>query len=267
MLVLEKNQTIDLKIVNVKKAYKDLEVLKGVSFNIADGESVALIGSNGSGKSTLLRTIPALHPHDSGEIEVLGEQISKCHGRALRALRSRIGFVFQKHNLVPRLSVLTNIIHGLQGAHSDPRYWFQSFAPSDARRKALDCLEQVGLADIAKRRVDRLSGGQSQRVAIARALMQSPEIILADEPVASLDPVAGTEVMALLHKLTHQKSITLLFTSHHLEHTKNYADRVIGLRDGQIVLSARTSDVSLNDLRRFYDRPSSTQRMPAASSF
>jgi phosphonate transport system ATP-binding protein len=228
-------------------------VLKDIGFTIQPGEAVALIGANGTGKSTLLRCCLRLIEPDAGTVSIMGQEVGGLPRRSMRRLRARIGFVFQKHNLVPRLSAVSNVLHGALGREGSPRYWFHGVAPKAARDEALDCLAQVGLADIAERRVDRLSGGQSQRVAIARALMQRPEIVIADEPAASLDPNAGEEVMGLFRALMREKGITLFFTSHNLSHAVGYADRVIGLRDGRVALDAAAAGLRIDTLRGLYD--------------
>lgn len=245
---------VHLSVVGLRKTFgAQLTVLNDISFTLRAGEAVALIGANGTGKSTLLRCCLRLIEPDAGDISLLGEDLGDLSRRSLRRLRARIGFVFQKHNLVPRLSALTNVLHGALGREGSPRYWFHGLAPQAARDEALDCLDQVGLANIADRRVDRLSGGQSQRVAIARALMQRPEIVVADEPAASLDPTAGEEVMGLFRALMREKGITLFFTSHNLDHAVGYADRVIGLRGGLVALDTPAAGVRLDTLRGLYD--------------
>lgn len=239
-------------VKNLRKSFGSAHILKGVSFTLDSNQSIALLGSNGSGKSTLLRSILRILESSSDELTVLGMNVQSLSRRELRELRARVGFVFQKHNLVPRLSALTNVIHGLQGRSRNPRNWFQNLASQQTRLAALECLARVDLVDFADRRVDQLSGGQSQRVAVARALMQKPELMLADEPVASLDPVAGREVMSLLRRLTQEQGIPLLFTTHHLEHALEFADKIIGLRDGSIELSGPASDFTLDQLNQFY---------------
>lgn len=229
------------------------EILKGLDFSVQAGEAVALLGHNGSGKSTLLKSLIGLIPASAGKIETLGTSIITAKRTDIRKLRSETGFVFQNHNLVRRLSVLTNIIHGALSKKNSPLFWFQCLAPQNLRIKALEKLAAVGLAQFAGRRADQLSGGQSQRVAIARALMQEPKLLLADEPVASLDPQAGEEVMELMHKLCKSQNITLLFTTHHLEHALKYADRIIALKDGEIVLSGDVKDLDFETLRKLYE--------------
>ena len=190
---------------------------------------------------------------NSGTIELLGQDISRLSERGLRAARAHVGFVFQKHNLVPRLSVLSNVLHGVQSRRSGPRTWFQGIAREEDRKEAMECLERVGLQHVAHKNASQLSGGQSQRVAIARSLMQRPKIILADEPVASLDPKVGEEVMELFVELVRERGITLLFTSHHLDHAKRFAERIVGLKKGVITLDGAANSFSEATLREIYD--------------
>ena len=195
------NQQKDVVVTGLAKQFGETPIFAGVDFSIAHGEAAAVVGANGTGKSTLLRCILGLIPPTTGDIQLLGEDVVTAKPAMLRRLRAQTGLVAQKHNLVPRLSVLSNVIHGLLGTQSGPRYWSQTFAPRDAREAAMDALEKVGLAHLATRRADRLSGGQSQRVAIARALIAQPRLLIADEPCASLDPAAGEEVMDLFFHL------------------------------------------------------------------
>jgi phosphonate transport system ATP-binding protein len=243
----------DVAVAGLSKRFGDRAVLRGVDLAVPKGQALALIGANGAGKSTLLRCALRLVEPDAGEVTVLGERVGGMKRRPLRTLRSRVGFVFQRHNLVPRLSVLSNVLHGAQSRLRGPRAWYQSFAPQVLREEAVSCLEQVGLAALAGQRAASLSGGQSQRVAIARALMQRPALMMADEPVASLDPSAGEEVMALFLSLIRRHGLTLIFTTHDLKHAVSYGDRVVGLRDGRIALDAPASGLDPAGLRGFYD--------------
>jgi phosphonate transport system ATP-binding protein len=226
-------------------------VFSGITLDIAPNTIVALIGANGAGKSTLLRCIPRLIEPDTGAIRVLGSDVMGPR-RVLAGLRRRIGFVFQKHNLVGRLSALTNVVHGAQARNLGSRAWLQSLAPRAIREEAMHCLGRVGLAAMAGQRADQLSGGQSQRVAIARALMQRPDIVLADEPAASLDPQAGDEVMQLFVSLMRQEAKTVVFTSHNLSHALSFADRVIAIGGGKIVLDSPSSQLKESELRDLY---------------
>lgn len=227
-------------------------VLDGIDLDVAQGTLVALIGANGTGKSTLLRCLLRLVEADAGEIGLFEQDVRRMRPRELRRARSRIGFVFQKHNLVGRLSALSNVLHGAQARGYAARAWYQAIAPAALRREAMACLERVGLADHAMKRADQLSGGQSQRVAVARALMQKPSLMLADEPAASLDPQAGDEVMALFLKLMRDEGITVVFSSHNLEHAVAYADRIVGLNNGRVAVDAPARRYGVGDLRQVY---------------
>jgi phosphonate transport system ATP-binding protein len=244
-----------LAVSGLAKAFGEgnRRVFEDITFTVPKGQSVALIGPNGAGKSTLLRCCLRLEEPDAGTIHLSGAGLTGARGRALRAARSRVGFVFQRHNLVPRLSVLSNVMHGGLARGHGIRAWSQALASPAERARALECLERVGLADLARRRADHLSGGQSQRVAVARALMQGPEMLFADEPCASLDPQAGEEVMGVFRTLNQQAGLTLVFVSHQLDHALTYADRVIGLRDRGIALDATTASQSIPALRDLYE--------------
>ena len=241
-------------IEGLRKSFGPNLILKDISLKVSGGSAVALVGSNGSGKSTLLRCMVRLIEPDSGTIHLLGKNVRSLRGAALRKLRSRVGFVFQKHNLVPRLSALTNVLHGAQGTHSSPRVWFQGIAPQALRERALVCLNEVGLADFASRPVDKLSGGQSQRVAIARALMQEPEIILADEPVASLDPVLAHGIMQYLEQINQEDGVTVLCSLHFLDLVHRYADRVLALNGGKLMFDGPPEAIDDAKFKEIYGK-------------
>jgi phosphonate transport system ATP-binding protein len=242
-----------LVVSGLAKSFDSRSILNGLNFTLAAGQSTALIGANGSGKSTLLKCLIRLTEPTDGRIEMLGRDVRALAPRDLRAFRAQVGIVWQRHNLVSRLSVLSNVIHGVQSRLSGPRAWFQALAPADVRAEAMQCLDRVGLADRAVARLDSLSGGQQQRVAIARMLMQRPAFILADEPDASLDPQTGEEVMALLLSLVREKGLSLLMVSHRLEHTLQFSDRILGLANGHIALDLPTARADAAGLRRFFD--------------
>ena len=241
-----------LKVTNLSKSYKNKKVLREINLNVSYGESVALIGSNGSGKSTLIKCLLGLTNIEKGEIFTNQILLNMKNNNLLKFYRRDIAFIWQTHNLVPRLSVLSNVIHGALNARPNPRLWYQAFAPSEIRYRALNCLDQVGLKHLAKNNVNTLSGGESQRVAIARALMQKPKLMIADEPVASLDPKVGIEVMNLLKDLTLKQGITLFFTTHDLKHAEHYANRVIGLKDGVIKINIKSKELKELDIDQFY---------------
>ncbi len=232
----------DIVVEGLEKQFGDgPPVLRGIDLSVRRGETVALIGANGAGKSTLMRCLLHLVKPDAGEVVLFGVRLSRVRQRELRRVRNRVGFVFQRHNLVPRLSALANVLHGALG-RSPFGALHRSLSPAALRDEAMACLERVGLAHLARQRADTLSCGQSQRVAIARALMQRPEMLLADEPVASLDPAAGEEVMDLFTSLARQEGLTLVFTTHNMRHALTYAQRIVGLRDGRIALDRPTTD-------------------------
>jgi phosphonate transport system ATP-binding protein len=245
---------VDIEIKGLCKTFSGKQaVLQNINLSILHGQAVALIGHNGSGKSTLLRCCLNLVEPTNGTIRLLGCDITSLKGESLRCMRSKVGFIFQRHNLVPRLSVLTNVLHGVQARKKGPKTWLHCLAAQKDREEAMAHLNRVGLAHLASRRVDRLSGGESQRVAIARALMQRPSIMMADEPVASLDPNAGEEVMQLFLDLIKDDGITLLFVSHNLEHALKYADRIVGLRKGCLKLDTPSKAKSATSLRCLYN--------------
>lgn len=247
------NDAARLSVTSLYKTYAGRgAVLDDVSFRATQGESVALIGGNGSGKSTLLRCSLRLIEPDKGDIRLLGERITALNGARLRRLRTQVGLVFQRHNLVPQLSVLTNVIHGAMGRTSGMKTWLQAIAPRYLRDEALTCLEKVGLAHLATSKANQLSGGESQRVAIARALMQRPQLMMADEPVASLDPKVGREVMELFVELISKENITLVYVSHDLDHAMHYSEKMLGLRGGKLVIEGKTSDFTKRDLNAIY---------------
>ena len=227
-------------------------IFENVSLSVPKGQVVSIIGPNGAGKSTLLRCCVRLVEPDAGEVFLGEHNITRLSNAQLMKERVNVGFVFQKHQLVRRMSVLTNVLHGALGHHRGPRLWCQTLAKREHREAAFHCLEQVGLQDLALRRADHLSGGQSQRVAIARALMQRSKLIFADEPTASLDPQAGIEIMELLRQLSHEKGIGVLLVSHDMEHTRHYSDHIIGLREKSVRLNAPSQFCSLSELKAFF---------------
>ncbi|GHJ35611.1 phosphate-import ATP-binding protein PhnC [Streptomyces sp. TS71-3] len=225
--------------------------LDGVGFEVRAGEVVALLGLSGSGKSTLLQHIDGLQAPTSGGGTVLGTRIDSASGTQLRALRRRIGFVFQQFHLVGRLSVLENVCTGALGRLRGPRVGLVTY-PRRVREQALDLLDGVGLGDLAFQRADTLSGGQQQRVAVARALMQEPSMLLADEPVASLDPESAGQIMRLLRQVGTARRLTVLCSLHQVDLALGWADRVIGLRAGRVVLDLPTEGISRDEVMRLY---------------
>ncbi|MFJ2350584.1 phosphonate ABC transporter ATP-binding protein [Glutamicibacter sp. NPDC087673] len=242
-----------IRTTALAKSFGDAPALKGVDLSIAKGELTVLLGLSGSGKSTLLRCLNGLHSITSGEATVLGTELHKAPSRKLRALRAKVGFIFQHFNLVGRLTCLENVLIGAAGRIRGPRYGLLSYSKSQ-RREALGYLERVGLGELAFQRADSLSGGQQQRVAIARALMQKPAVILADEPVASLDPQNSANVMDLLFQVCLENKITVVCTLHQVDLALQWADRIIGLRNGEKVLDARASELDKDRVLEIYQQ-------------
>ena len=237
-----------LEVKNLTKIYDDgTRALTDVTFTVEDDEFLVIIGLSGSGKSTLLRCINRLIEPTEGTILLDGVDITAADGRELRQVRRRIGMIFQHFNLVKRSNVLINALAGRLG-HLNPLKSLMYRFPEKERKKALDALEMVGILDQAHKRADELSGGQQQRVGIARALMQEPGMILADEPVASLDPVLAHSILGYLEKINKERGITVLCSLHYLDLVQRYATRVIGLRDGRIVYRG-----SKEEIRRMTD--------------
>lgn len=208
--------------------------IRDVALDVPEGQFLAVIGLSGAGKSTFLRCLNRLVDPTRGTILIHGENVTSARGRDLRRIRRRIGIIFQQFNLVRRLSVFQNVLTGRLGYQRGWRAFIPAFTPED-RLIALRALERVGLADRARTRADALSGGQQQRVAIARALAQNPEIMLADEPVASLDPETSKVVLTYLRQINREDGITTVVNLHQLDYARAYADRIVGFREGRIV--------------------------------
>ena len=237
-----------LEVKHLTKVYNDGTVaLKDVSFTVQDGEFLVIIGLSGAGKSTLLRCINRLIEPTEGQIIWDGVDVTAASPPQLREIRRRIGMIFQHFNLVNRSSVLTNILAGRLGYVSPWASLVNRF-PAEDHGRARQALKRLGIADQAHKRADELSGGQQQRVGVARALMQEPRMILADEPVASLDPVLAHSILGYLERLNQDDDITILCTLHYLDLIQRYATRVIGLRDGELVYRG-----SREDIRRMTD--------------
>lgn len=225
--------------------------LDDVTAGFRTGGITVLLGLSGSGKSTLLRHINGLHNPTSGTVRVLGEDIGSLGKKGMRALRRDIGVIFQSFNLVGPMSVLENVCTGQLGSLKGPRISLMMY-PKSVRREALEKLDRVGLADRAHQRADTLSGGQQQRVAIARALMQHPRVLLADEPVASLDPVSSRDVMHLLQQISVEDNLTVISSLHQVQLAIDFADRIVGLRNGRTVLDRSTVGLTAEAASEIY---------------
>ncbi|MGD2144498.1 MAG: phosphonate ABC transporter ATP-binding protein [Anaerolineae bacterium] len=232
-----------LEVKNLTKIYDDGTVaLRDVSFTVEEGEFLIIIGLSGSGKSTLLRCINRLIEPTEGKILWDGVDITAAESAELRRIRRQIGMIFQHFNLVRRSTVITNVIAGRLGYVNQWPTLLHRFPKKD-RQKALAALERLGITDQAYKRADELSGGQQQRVGIARALMQDPKMILADEPVASLDPVLAHSILDHLEMLNREEDITILCSLHYLDLVQKYSSRVVGLRAGEIVYRGSREEI------------------------
>ncbi|MGK2883072.1 MAG: phosphonate ABC transporter ATP-binding protein [Mycobacterium sp.] len=244
---------IVVSVRDVTKKFGNSTALEDVSLDVHRSELLVLLGLSGSGKSTLLRCLNGLHPVTSGTVEVGGVRVDQASKAQLRGLRRNVGFVFQHFNLVGRLSCLENVLIGGLGQLSFPRYGALTY-PKRMRTEAMGHLDRVGLADFAERRADTLSGGQQQRVAIARTLMQKPGLLLADEPVASLDPENAGVVMDLLFRVCIEEKLTVVCTLHQVDLALGWAHRLVGLRNGRKVLDRPAVGMSRDEVMAIYQR-------------
>ena len=248
----------DAAVLSVRNAFKSFgsrKALDGVSLDVRRGEMIALIGPSGSGKSTLLRSISGLQTIDGGKgvIEAFGNSV-QAHGRVsgkVRETRIRVGFIFQQFNLVGRLSLFSNVVLGSLGRIG---FWrgLLGLWPAETKAAAMAALARVGVADYAGQRANTLSGGQQQRGAIARALVQKAKIILADEPVASLDPVSARRVMDILRDLNKTDGLTVVVTLHQVDYALRYCDRVVALKAGQVVYDGPATGLERKQLIDIY---------------
>lgn len=240
--------------------FKDVEMqypngfkgLKNINVQIAQGEYVAVIGLSGAGKSTFIRCINRMHDITKGELIVNQTNVHQLRGKEIRQLRRNIGMIFQSFNLVTRSTALKNVLVSFVPEMPLWRKLLGIFT-QDEKRKALTALDQVGILDKAFVRVDQLSGGQQQRVALARTLAQTPGIILADEPVASLDPMTAKQVMGDFARINKEMNMTVIMNIHHVDLALAYATRVIGIRAGEIVYDGQASDVTEAVLSQIYN--------------
>lgn len=241
-----------IEFQNVSKRYPNgFEALKNINLKIEQGEFVAVIGLSGAGKSTLIRTINRMHDITEGTLTVDGTNVMELQGKQLRTFRRKIGMIFQSFNLITRTTVIKNVLT----AFVPELPWWRALLgifTKEEKIAALESLDKMGILDKAFVRADQLSGGQQQRVALARTLAQNPQIILADEPVASLDPITARQVMDDFQRINQDMNITVIINIHHVELALQYATRVVGIREGKIVYDGPASQVDQDILDSIY---------------
>ncbi|WP_417847103.1 phosphonate ABC transporter ATP-binding protein [Thalassospira povalilytica] len=241
-----------LRIKELVKRYgKEKAVLKNLNLEVPGESVVAIIGASGAGKSTLLRCINKLVEPTSGSIELNGTELTKLEGKALRLARRRIGMVFQGFNLIDRLTVMENVQSGRLGYLPAWRAMTRKYPQEDIDR-AFHLMERVGIAHYADKRADELSGGERQRVGVVRALMQEPEILLADEPTASLDPKTSRQIMELLRALASELHLPVLINIHNVNEAKEYTQRIVGMRFGRIIFDGEPTDLNNDAMDEIY---------------
>lgn len=241
-----------LELTALTKSFGRKIAVKGVTLTIPKGQMVGIIGRSGAGKSTLLRLINRLAEPDSGSVRFGGQEVSRLKGGALRLWRRRSAMIFQQFNLIPRLDVLTNVLTGTLAARPLPAALLKLF-PREARLRAIRELDALDMAQTALQRAATLSGGQQQRVAIARALMQDPDIMLADEPIASLDPMNAEIVMQALARVNAERGITVIVNLHALDIARRFCPRIVGLSAGKIVFDGPPEALTQDAVERIYN--------------
>ena len=236
---------------SLSKSFGSVKAVDGLDLEIPAGQMVGIIGRSGAGKSTLLRLMNRLIDPTAGRIAFDGVDETALKGAALRAWRARCAMIFQQFNLVNRLDVITNVLIGRIGYRATLPTLLMRFSEAE-RAKAILALDRLEMADFAMQRAERLSGGQQQRVAIARALMQEPDILLADEPIASLDPANAKKVMDALRAINREDGITVVVNLHHLETARDYCDRIVGMADGRVVFDGPVAALTADEVRAIY---------------
>lgn len=250
-----------MKNVTVQYSKNSAPALQNVSFECKNGELIGVLGLSGAGKSTMIRCMNQLVKPTSGQVLWNGKDLTKLSGSELRANRSNIGMIFQQFHLVPRLNVMTNVLLGRLGKRE---LWKSAMAyfTSEEKLRVEEALKQVGLSEFAHQRVENLSGGQQQRVAIARMLVQDPQMVLGDEPVASLDPVTARTIMRILQRIHEQRKLVTIINLHDVEIAKEFATRIIGLSNGKVVFDGKPNDLSLEVQEMIYSEDQNTPVSP-----
>ena len=257
-----------ITLAGVSKCFQSTTALHNVSVTIPPGQFVAIIGCSGAGKTTLLHCLSRTTRVTAGSIRFGTSDLTSLHGESLRQHRARVGMIYQQFNLVKRLHVCDNVLIGRLPHLSGVAWWLAlgRYFPAAQRHIALRCLEHVGLLDRAWQRTDTLSGGEQQRVAIAKVLAQQPQVILADEPVASLDVMNGALVLETLRRVASETGLTVIATLHHVEYARRYADRVLGLRAGELVFDGCSHALTDATLRNLFSEASEPSEPPAPTA-
>lgn len=241
-----------VKFDHVSKCYSNgVRALRCIDLTIEKGEFISVIGPSGAGKSTFLRSINCLNTISEGKIYLDGEEMTQKKGKKLRLSRRKVGMIFQNYNLVYRLSVLQNVLHGRLGYKQGFKGLFGSYTEEE-KLEAIALIEELGLKDYVYSRASELSGGQKQRVGIARAIMQTPELLLCDEPIASLDPSSAKITMEMLREMTKKRGITCIANLHQVDIAKQYSTRIIGLRDGNLVFDGTPEELTAERIAEIY---------------
>lgn len=241
-----------VKFEHVSKCYPNgVRALRCIDLTIERGEFISIIGPSGAGKSTFLRSINCLNRISEGKIYLDGEEITQKKGKHLRLARRKVGMIFQNYNLVYRLSVLQNVLHGKLGYKQGIKGLFGSYTEEE-KLEAIALIEELGLKDYVYSRASELSGGQKQRVGIARAIMQNPDLLLCDEPIASLDPSSARVTMEMLKDMTKKHNITCIANLHQVDIAKQYSTRIIGLKDGNVVFDGRPEELTAEKISEIY---------------
>ncbi|MEG0276727.1 MAG: phosphonate ABC transporter ATP-binding protein [Coprobacillus sp.] len=241
-----------LEIKNLKKSYNETtHALQGIGVSFKPGEFVVIIGPSGAGKSTFIRCINRMIDPTCGEVIFDGVNMEKLKGKSLRHQRSRIGMIFQHYNLIGRTNVIKNVLHGRLGHMSFIDSLFGRFSKKDIQ-EAAELLKQVGLEEKMYKKANELSGGQMQRVGICRAIIQHPKILLADEPIASLDPNSANKVMDTLYKMTCERGLTCIVNLHQVDFAKKYATRILGIKGGKLVYDGSPEELTEEVIHDIY---------------
>lgn len=254
-----------LEVTQLTKTFGKNTAVASVSFKVERPIMIGIIGRSGAGKSTLLRMLNRLSDATEGTITYDGKDVTGRKGAARRSWQSECAMIFQQFNLVPRMDVVSNVLHGTLNRRSTLATMFNLYPQSDIH-KAIEILDRLGIAEQASQRAEALSGGQQQRVAIARALMQDPQIILADEPIASLDPMNAQIVMDALRRIHEEDGRTVIANLHTLDTARRYCDRVIGMRDGRVVFDGTPGQLTTDAARDIYGADASFSEESTSTS-